>query len=79
MVAWRWCKCYCHAGLTGGFDGYPRACSSCNGMGGVYVTERGARAEYPGGPFIGSDSDHSEWNRGTPVQPPDYGLNASDV
>ncbi len=62
---WRWVQCYCHGGLVGGADGYPQSCPSCGGGGYVYVTARGARALYPGGPFIGRGTDHSEWERGT--------------
>ena len=68
MTEWRYSKCYCHGGLVGGADGYPRTCPSCGGAGGVYVTEKGARALWPGGPFLGSDSDHHEWERGVPVE-----------
>lgn len=51
----------------GGYDGYLKDCPSCAGTGGVYVTERGARAIYPGGSFLGRDNDHREWLRGSPI------------
>ena len=65
-VEWRVATCYCHGGLVGGHDGYPTECRSCGGMGEVWVTENGARALWPGGPFLGRDTDHSEWERGIP-------------
>lgn len=69
-TAWRYTGCSCSGGFMRGADGYPESCGSCAGNGGVYVTEKGARALYPGGPFFGRDSDHREWERGVPWRAP---------
>lgn len=76
MTRWRYAQCYCHGGLVGGYDGYPKDCPSCAGTGGVYVTENGARAVFPGGPFLGRDNHHEEWLRGVPVTGPEYNIHA---
>ena len=47
-----WSTVNCHHCVHGiRFNGYE--CTSCNGMGTVYITPSGRLMDYPGGHFIG--------------------------
>jgi DnaJ-class molecular chaperone len=60
VTVWRHMACYSCGGhgqvsdYGAGYDFYgPKECSDCGGSGTLSVTDKGAIAAYPGGPFRG--------------------------
>lgn len=52
---WEHINCGCCAGIKWGGD-RPRECTDCDGMGFLWKhIKSGALAQYPGGPFLGSE------------------------
>lgn len=60
MTSWRKISCVncCGAGMVAdyglGYDFYgPKECNDCGGSGQISLSDKGALAQYPGGPFLG--------------------------
>lgn len=61
--SWECVDCGCCGGIQWGGD-YPRECGTCKGSG-FYARHKESRviAQYPGGPFLGSDPVSEKFRR----------------
>ncbi len=58
--AWEYVRCECHHGLVGNMASpYPEECGTCMGSGYIVKHKKtGTLAKYPGGPFVGRESNN---------------------